>query len=129
MIKVLNKKSQRMEDGKWKEFNKHAVLISEGNYINGKKHGTWREYYDHTGSIMIEENYNNGIAHGRYRSFHPNGRVWSEGQFVNGMRENYFSVYDENGMQVRSMLFIHNKQIEDVEIKQELHETAGRQAG
>ena len=43
-----------IKNGTWKEFNKRGVLIAEGNFVNDKKHGLWREYYDHTGSVMIE---------------------------------------------------------------------------
>lgn len=101
-------------NGKWKEFNKHAILISEGYYLNNEKHGLWREYYD-TGELMIEEHYHHGIPHGRYTSFHTNGRVMSEGRYYNGMREGYFKVYDESGRVIRTLLFIHNNQIEDIE--------------
>ncbi len=111
------KHSNIIRNGKWKEFNKHAVLISEGNYINGAKDGVWREYYDHTGSIMIEEVYDNGVQHGRFASFHPNGSVWSEGQFKNGRREGCFKVYNEEGRNVRTLLFVNDRQIDEVELK------------
>ena len=116
-----------IKNGKWKEFNKHAVLIAEGVYINNKKHGIWREYYDHTGTLMIEENYRHGIQHGRYASFHPNGRLWSEGNFANGLREGFFRVYDENGKNIKTLLFINNNQIEDVEETRIIHAHASRQ--
>jgi antitoxin component YwqK of YwqJK toxin-antitoxin module len=102
-----------IKNGKWKEFNKHAVLIAEGVYVNGLKHGTWREYYEDTGSVVVEEEYRHGIQHGRYRSFYPNGRVFSEGQFVNGLREGYFKIYDDNGNNIRHLLFDNNRKVED----------------
>ena len=113
-MKSTNPRANLIKNGKWKEFNKRAVLIAEGVYINNLKHGVWREYYDHTGTIMIEENYKNGIQHGRYASYHPNGQIWSEGNFHNGLREGYFRVYDEHGNNTRNLLFINNSQIEDV---------------
>jgi antitoxin component YwqK of YwqJK toxin-antitoxin module len=102
-----------VKNGKWKEYNKHAVLIAEGHYTNGLKHGLWREYYDETGSIMIEENYQHGIQHGRYTSFHPNGQVFSHGQFFNGQREGLFRVYDEQGNNTRNLFFIDNTSVEE----------------
>jgi antitoxin component YwqK of YwqJK toxin-antitoxin module len=113
------------KNGRWKYFNKHGTLISEGNYVDDKKHGTWREYYDHTGTIMIEEEFDYDIQHGRFRSFHPNGQVLSDGRFCNGLREGYFKVFDEFGNNVRNMFFINNIQIEDfgtlkgLEVKEE----------
>jgi antitoxin component YwqK of YwqJK toxin-antitoxin module len=126
MLNSTKKKSKANKSGKWKEFNKHAILVSEGYYLNSRKHGLWREYYDHTGTIMIEEIYSFGIKNGFYRSFHPNGQVWSEGEFINGLREGYFRVYDEQGNNVRNMLFINNNQIEDIEVPKTLNETAGK---
>jgi antitoxin component YwqK of YwqJK toxin-antitoxin module len=115
MIHSTKEKSTRIKNGKWKEFNKYAILISEGIYVNDKKHGCWREYYDHTGSLMIEETYENGTQHGAYTCFHPNGHVWSMGYFNNGLREGYFRTYDEQGNCVKNILFISNNQIEDIE--------------
>jgi antitoxin component YwqK of YwqJK toxin-antitoxin module len=115
MIHSAKEKSTWIKNGNWKEFNKHAVLISEGVYVNDKKHGRWREYYDHTGALMIEETYENGIQHGPYTCFHPSGHVWSKGYFNNGLREGYFRIYDEQGNGVKNLLFIGNHQIEDIE--------------
>ena len=113
MITRANVKADQIKNGKWKEYNKHAVLIAEGIYVNNKKHGTWREYYDETGTIMIEEEYIHGIKHGRYASFHQNGQLLSEGKFFDGQRQGYFKVYDEQGNNIRNLLFINNIQIED----------------
>src|SRR5688572_22347061 len=115
-------KLDELKNGKWKEFNKHAILIAEGCYINNKKHGLWREYYDHTGSIMIEENYQHGIQNGRFASYHPNGSLFSEGQFANGLREGYFKIYDENGNNVRNLWFVNNNLIEDIKEHQQINE-------
>jgi antitoxin component YwqK of YwqJK toxin-antitoxin module len=112
MIMWSRVKPSQIKNGKWKEFNKHAVLIAEGFYVNNKKHGTWRQYYDQTGTIMIEEDYKHGIQHGRYASFHLNGQLLSEGQFVDGMRQGYFRVYDEDGNNIRNLFFVDNIEIE-----------------
>lgn len=109
MMSALENETNKERNGKYKEFNKHGVLVSEGVYVNGKKHGLWREYYDHTGSIMIEEHYKHGIPHGRFSSFHPCGRVYSTGMFVDGSREGYFRVYDEQGVNIRNLYFVDNQ--------------------
>jgi antitoxin component YwqK of YwqJK toxin-antitoxin module len=109
---MIKQKVVQVKNGKWLEFNKHAVLIAEGVYVNNHKHGAWREYYDHTGTIMIEENYQHGIQHGPYTSFHPNGQVLSQGNFVNGLREGLFRVYDEHGKNTRNLFFVKNEEID-----------------
>ena len=115
MLGVLNRNAVQTRNGKWKEFNKHAILISEGVYVNNKKHGVWREYYDSNGGLMIEETYLHGVQHGRFASYHPNGQLLSEGQFENGSREGCFKVYDENGTNIRNLVFADDKEVEGVE--------------
>jgi antitoxin component YwqK of YwqJK toxin-antitoxin module len=101
-----------VKNGKYVEFNKHAILIAEGSYVKNLKHGRWKEYYDYTGAIMIEEYYERGVQHGRFVSYHPNGQVFSDGQFYDGKREGIFKIYDEDGNHVRSLIFINDKQVE-----------------
>ena len=115
MMDLSGRKAVQSRNGKWKEFNKHAILISEGHYVNNKKHGIWREYYDSTGSLMIEEAYWHGVQHGRFASYHPNGQLLSEGEFQNGSREGCFKVYDENGTNIRNIVFLDNEEIGDVD--------------
>ena len=114
IMEISGVDDQRIKNGKWKEFNKHGVLIAEGIYIDNRKHGLWREYYDHTGTRMIEEHYNHGVMHGCFTSFYPSGQKFSEGEFFNGSREGYFKVYDERGQNIRNLLFINNIQIADI---------------
>ncbi|HEY0744200.1 MAG TPA: hypothetical protein VGD40_22190 [Chryseosolibacter sp.] len=115
MIRISGGKTNGIKNGKWKEFNKHAVLIAEGTYVNNKKHGTWKEYYDHTGSLMIEEDFHYGVQHGRFISYHPNGQIFAHGRFHHGLREGYFKAYDETGKNIKTILFINDNQIEDLE--------------
>jgi antitoxin component YwqK of YwqJK toxin-antitoxin module len=116
--KLLNKRNiNNPKNGKWKEFNKQAVLVAEGNYKGDLKDGLWKQYYE-SGELLIEEIYEDGILHGRYASYHLNGRLLSEGDYINGHREGYFYVYDESGKHVKSLLFIHNDLVEEVDLKQ-----------
>ncbi|HMG93904.1 MAG TPA: hypothetical protein VK589_27785 [Chryseolinea sp.] len=125
MTGLLSREAVQMRNGKWKEFNKHAILISEGHYVNNKKHGVWREYYDSNGSLMIEEAYWHGVQHGRFASYHPNGQVLSEGEFQNGSREGCFKVYDEDGTNIRNIVFLCNEEIEDIDGYKSSVEVAG----
>lgn len=114
LFRGKRKEPQKLKQGRWKEFNKHAVLISVGEYQHGNKHGRWKEFYD-TGELMIEEDFENGIAHGRFATYHLNGKLLSEGTFQNGNREGYFRIYDEYGIQTKLILFKENKFIEEVD--------------
>lgn len=116
LFSIKEKEPEQLKQGKWKEFNKHAVLIAEGNYLNGQKHGRWREYFD-SGELMIEEDFEHGKSHGRFASYHRNGRVLSEGNFQNGFRNGEFKVFDEKGNHIKSLCFNRDYLIEELELK------------
>lgn len=114
-MKLLNlfRKKKKVKNGTWREYNKHAVMITEGSFINDLKHGIWRYFYD-SGALAIEEHYEHGRMHGAYRSFFPNGRVMSEGRYEYDLREGYFQVYDEDGRLARIILYARNLLITDI---------------
>ena len=111
---LFRRKKSALKEGKWKEFNKHAVLISEGCYVNNTKDGVWKEYYD-SGELMIEETFQNGVLHGHFASYHRNGNLLSVGAYVNGSREGYFRIHDEEGVYIKSLLFSNNNLVEGTE--------------
>lgn len=102
-------------NGKWKEFNKQAILVAEGYYQHDLKHGSWKQYYE-TGELLIEETYDQGILHGRYASYHINGGLLSEGEYQHGKREGFFNVYNENGKQTKKLLFVNNMLLEETDL-------------
>lgn len=110
--KLLPKKNK---NGKWKEFNKHAILVNEGFYKDNLKHGPWKHYYE-TGELVIEESYQNGELHGQYVAYYINGERMSQGYYAHGMRQGYFHIYSEQGKLTRVILFVDDVSIEDVAI-------------
>lgn len=110
------KKAKAPKNGKWKEFNKQAILVSEGTYENDIKHGNWKQYYE-TGELLIDENYDHGVLHGRYASYHINGQVLSEGHYQYGKREGFFVVFNENGTPTKRLLFVNNELLEEVDVR------------
>ena len=111
---LKRKNIKNPKNGKWKEFNKQAILVSEGHYQHDLKHGSWKQYYE-TGELLIEETYHQGILHGRYASYHMNGKLFSEGRYQHGKREGFFNVYDEGGNQIKRLLFVNNVLLEEVD--------------
>lgn len=102
------------KNGKWKEFNKQAVLISEGSYHCDRKNGVWKQYYE-TGELLIEETYEHGVLHGRFASYHLNGHTLSEGRYKDGVREGYFHIFAESGKQLKRLLFVNNVLVEEID--------------
>lgn len=124
MIKILSRFFQRKEEkknkptepknGKWKEFNKHAVLISEGQYMDGVRDGLWKFYYD-SGELLIEEEYSHGKKNGKYTSFFRNGKLMSHGQFSNDWRDGEFRVYSEQGKLTKVLVFKNDELVEEID--------------
>lgn len=112
LLKKLFGQKKKLKNGTWREYNKHAVMITEGQFLNDLKHGAWRYYYD-TGGLAIEEHYELGKKHGTYKSFFPGGMVMSEGRYEHDLREGYFHVYDERERLVRVILYAHNVLVTD----------------
>lgn len=111
-LKKKNINPNKTRNGKWKEFNKHAILINEGYYVDGIKNGLWRFYYD-TGELIIEEHYNLGQKNGSYTSYFRSGGIMSQGQFVNNLREGAFKVYNEAGEVTKIMIFKNDVLVEE----------------
>jgi len=123
MIKILRQFFKRKEakkteptgpkNGKWKEFNKHAILISEGSYVDDIRDGVWKFNYD-SGELLIEEEYELGKKNGKYSSFFRNGKLMSHGKFSNDLRQGEFKVYNEQGRLTKILVFNDDELIEEI---------------
>ncbi|MGE0771946.1 MAG: toxin-antitoxin system YwqK family antitoxin [Cyclobacteriaceae bacterium] len=118
---IAGRQERKVEpkQGKWKEYNKHAILIAEGHYVDGHKQGRWKEYFD-SGELMLEEDFERGIPDGRFISYHRNGRILSEGNFKNGLRSGEFRVYDEQGVHTKSLWFDDDTPVEGIDLDQSI---------
>lgn len=112
LIKKNKTEPAKPKNGKWKEFNRHAILISEGQYVDGDRDGLWRFYYD-SGELLIEEEYNCGKKNGKYCSFFRNGKPMSHGKFSNDLRHGEFRVYTEQGRLTKVLVFNNDELIEE----------------
>ncbi len=96
-----------------------ATGIKEGDYLNGKRAGTWTEYHqtglvrnitsyvdgvkqgayleiDDRGQLLKVAYYHNGELHGTYKEFNR-ARVKEERNYANGKIEGIAKVYYDNG--------------------------------
>jgi len=60
--------------GPFKNYNIHGILISEGEYRNGKNFGIVRVYYDN-GTIKSETYYRDGKISGPMTTYYENGNI------------------------------------------------------
>ena len=116
MLLVDIKKNSRKikiaeKNGKWKEYLKNTnIIIFEGEYLNGKRNGKGKEYYDDselkfkgeylngkrngigkeylrkTNIIIFEGEYLNGKRNGKGKEYYDDGEIKFKGEYLNGKR-------------------------------------------
>ena len=107
-IDYIKKKSGRIKNieknGHGKEYSLNTKkLIFEGKYLNGKRHGKGKEYYEN-GYLKFKGEYLNGYIKngkgynlngnlilkieksGKGKEYYSNGKIQFEGEYLNGRR-------------------------------------------
>jgi antitoxin component YwqK of YwqJK toxin-antitoxin module len=74
-----------------KENRKYIV-----NLLNGKRHGSFIEYFIN-GQIKLDYNYKNGEIEGVYKSYYENGQIEKNCNYINGKFDGPYKSYYENG--------------------------------
>ena len=59
--------------GKIKEYNQGGKLIFEGEYLNGKRNGKGKEYWN--GELIFEGEYLNGLRNGKGKEYYDNKKL------------------------------------------------------
>ena len=72
------------ENGKGNEYDGYYDnLLFEGEYLNGKRNGKGKEYYDN-GILMFEGEYLNGLKwNGKGKEYDDEGNLIFEGEYLN----------------------------------------------
>ncbi len=73
-----------------------AKSLTDGEMVDGKKHGYWITYYAN-GNKRSEGNYIHGKKDGPWIQYHKNGNKASEASFRDGKNEGDYMCYYENG--------------------------------
>ena len=63
----------------------YRTLVFEGGYLNGKKNGKCKDYYN-DGKLMFEGEYLNGKKNGKCKEYYLNGKLSFEGEYLNGKK-------------------------------------------
>ncbi len=104
-------------------WNSDGTLVYEASYINGKKEGYNREYYNNNqvrivkffkegklngeylnyhwnGQIYIKKFYKNHMLNGKCYKYYENGKLLAEGEFRDDEKIGYIINYSEGGVKV-----------------------------
>lgn len=112
---------QNLKDSIWKYYSYYSgALVSEENYLKGKKHGTETSYYENgqvselihwqldtkegpwiqyfpDGKEKLKATYSFNLLNGRYYFYYENGLMMILGNFVDSRRHGPWVFYDDAG--------------------------------
>ena len=80
-------------NGKVKEYNiPFSRLIFEGDYLNGKRNGNGKEYYNF-GTLYFDGEYLNGKRNGKGKEYYSDGILIFDGGYLNGKKHGKGNIY------------------------------------
>ena len=75
------------KNGKGKEYYEEGILKFEGEYTNNRRNGKGKEYYKN-GNIKYEGEYLNGKMNGKGKEYYITGQKYFEGEYNEGKKWN-----------------------------------------
>ena len=102
-------------DGPYLYTDSHGIILSKGNYRNGKKEGEWLEsekYYVTDSSISYyfkKGTYKNGLKHGLWIKSLENGNIADSTNYYEGMLNGLSITYGEGNIKKSRLSFLSGK--------------------
>jgi antitoxin component YwqK of YwqJK toxin-antitoxin module len=85
-----------------KEFYPNQQLKYKGNFKDGKRDGEWIYYYD-DGKVWSEGGFLNDKRHGVTKVYFPNGQLRYRGGYDKGKKTGIWKFYNENGQEIHTI--------------------------
>jgi antitoxin component YwqK of YwqJK toxin-antitoxin module len=82
------------KDGTWTEYFESGKVQLVENYKDKKLHGNQTYYYENLNIVSSNTNYKNGKKDGLYRWYSIKGNLVYEGNYVGGLREGVHKSYN-----------------------------------
>jgi antitoxin component YwqK of YwqJK toxin-antitoxin module len=106
-IYVLLNYNESGENASAKFYSETGELISEGNYKGKNKEGLWK-YYDKT-ILSRSEEFKGDSLWGKQIVYYPDGKVYDEKNFVNGLENGPWLKFYENGQAKLKTMVVNGK--------------------
>ena len=84
-------------------LNNDTILL--GKYVNGKKDGEWKKFYE-DGNLKEIRNYENGVKHGKHLGFFQNGKKQFEYNLKDDEYHGLKKAWNKKGVLIQEMNFI-----------------------
>jgi antitoxin component YwqK of YwqJK toxin-antitoxin module len=100
--KVKSKRKYKQQDEAyipvWESvMQESGELLMEGPLNSkGEKNGLWKSYYPN-GNVWSEGEFKDGLDHGIRKAYYENGQKRFEGKYENGRKRGMWIFWDENG--------------------------------
>ena len=95
--------------------------MREGDYRNGKKHGSWKLYYPPAANSRARRRSTKGLYTGYYCSYHDNGAKKFEGRYApirgnsrDGRKEGEWLIHRRDGVPVKRIVYDRGRIVERV---------------
>ncbi|AUS02952.1 MORN variant protein [Vibrio phage 2.275.O._10N.286.54.E11] len=96
--------------GRSEVYDETGIPLHNGEYSNGKKIGTWTDYFAHSGKIRKESHYDdNGHLTGTQTTYYSNGNVCSVKNFQSGNMHGITRVWGYTGKIEKIECYIENR--------------------
>jgi len=105
--RVWSRDKPTIRHGPWKVYDGRDVLLAEGHYRNGGKHGRFAQYSP-TGQPQSESHYVRGQLHGRSRRWIGKGVLLEETNYDQGAKHGRYFRADHNGQPVVDGTYAHD---------------------
>lgn len=99
--------------GLWRTYYPDGTIKSEGDYVDGKKNGVFKEF-DKKGKLVdIKQMMGDTTMSSSseiviielYKSYHPNGKIKLVGGINNGLKSGIYREFDENGELINGYIY------------------------
>ncbi|MBR1769892.1 MAG: hypothetical protein IJ748_05470 [Bacteroidales bacterium] len=127
----------KKKEGQWKYYSEKGIRLVETEYKNNLKEGK-EKLYDNTGKQIIEvisfasgkrngqfyknlfeegyyiTNYKDDVLDGEYQEFDAQKRLRFKGQYVKGLKQGEWKVYNSSGQEIQVFTYKNNELIKDL---------------
>lgn len=86
----------RLLIGEYSLFTRDLSLIERGNYEEGQRKGTWRQWYPQ-GSLKRQEMWQKGTLTGSFTEYYPNGTLLKQGKYKKNALHGLVKEYNQEG--------------------------------
>lgn len=83
------------------KVSSNNVIVDEGQFVNGKRHGQWISR-DTKGNMIRKATYENGMLENDYELFFQNGKPKVKGHFNHGLPDGEWGYYNNSGKVLKS---------------------------